>query len=120
MLTLKNWDLGEAIDGRVYANGTVFGHYRLSDGEFIHTSSVEKIYQYDKGIYVFETYSGSLYQLLESEMNPKKAEMTIERMKIPERIEGEALEKKLEIANETFEVNPKRQPRKTWMKMVCI
>ena len=102
MLTLKNWDLEETIDGRVYANGTVFGHYRLADGEFIHTSVIEKIYLRDEETYVFETYSGSLYQLLKNEMDPQRAEITKERMKIPERCVGKDLDKRLEIATETF------------------
>ena len=39
----------------VYANGTVFGHYRLQDGEFIHTSIIKKIYRCSEEKYVFET-----------------------------------------------------------------
>lgn len=103
MLTLKNWCLGETLDGRVYANGTVFGHYRLQDGAFIHTSAIEKVYLCGDGEYVVETHSGSLYQLFGKEMDPVHAEITKERMKTPENLDGAEIQQKLTAANKAFE-----------------
>lgn len=103
MLTLKNWYLEEPIDGMIYASGTVFGHYRLQDGEFIHTSVIEKIYLCGSDEYVFETHSGSLYQLFVNEMNPEQAEITKERLKTYEKIDGAKMQQKLTVANKAFE-----------------
>ena len=103
MLTLKNWDLLETIDGMVYANGTVFGHYRLQDGEFIHTSVIKKIYRCSEEKYVFETKSGNLYYLYKGDMNLQRMDITEERMKIPEVFAGKEMEQSLTLKTEIFE-----------------
>lgn len=107
MLTLKNWDFKTTEDGMVYANGIVFGHYRLQDGDFIHTSEIQKIYLCNEDMYVIETWSGSLYQLFKSEMNPENADITNDRMKTLEFLDGEEMEHRLVLANEKFEAKRK-------------
>lgn len=76
MLTLKNWYLKETMEGPLYANGEVYGHYRLHDGMHIHTSCIVNFYDLGEGEYVLETYSGSLYQVKESEISSDALEET--------------------------------------------
>ena len=63
MLTLKDWYIKNFFDIGFYAKGFVFGHHRFEDGTSISTSAVEKVYSLGESKYVFETHSGSLYQL---------------------------------------------------------
>ena len=54
MLSLKNWFLEETIHGHLFffARGDKFGHYRLADGDFVHTSNVVKIYLLKADTYI--------------------------------------------------------------------
>lgn len=89
MLTLKNWDIRKTRGGHLYANGNVYGHYRLEDEDFIHTSNIERIYRLEGNRYIFETRSGSLYQLEEAEMDSKRSEKTKELMSEMEIIDND-------------------------------
>ncbi len=107
MYTLKNWCLGKAMDGGLYAHGTVFGHHRLSDGDSIYTSKIEKIYLRAKGEYVMETHSGSLYHLLAEEMSPKEEKETKEKLATFEFADG--TEMMQELAEAEAVLNEKKK-----------
>ena len=104
MLELKQWSLKKREkDGIFYANGNVYGHYRLSDGDYIHTSYIVNGYLLEKGVYVFETYSGSLYQLSESEMNAALSENTKRILEKVEWKKADDIRERLDHANNEFE-----------------
>lgn len=103
MYILKKWSLKESFDGSIYANGTVFGHHRLVDGEYIHTSEIEKVYICDGQGYIVETHSGSLYQLLTEEMNTELTEETKEKLSQFKILDGAAMKEKLDEVEEALE-----------------
>ena len=72
MYTLKNWYLEKLPTGNMLIWGTVYGHHRLKDDSFIHTSCVIKNYKLSENEYVMVTFSGSLYHLLTDEMDPEE------------------------------------------------
>lgn len=80
MLELKQWYLARKHGRAICAHGTVQGHYRLMDGQYIHTSSIEKIYGLGKGEYLLETLSGNLYHVQEKEIFQSQEEATREFM----------------------------------------
>ena len=102
MLELKQWYLRETCDNRIYANGSVYGHYRLSDGDHIHTSYIVKSYLLENGVYVFETYSGSLYQLSEDEICPELFEKTKRILEKVEWSKADDIRERLDRANNEF------------------
>lgn len=107
MYILKNWYLKECFDGEIYANGTVLGHHRLEDGEFIHTSKIENIYLCGDSEYVIETHSGSLYQLLTNEINAEMIEETKEKLGQLEILDGAIMKEKLDKVKEALEKKQK-------------
>lgn len=107
MYTLKNWYLDETYDGYIYARGTVFGHHRLEDGTFIHTSVIMKLYRCSEGEYVAETRSGSLYHLFADEMKPEEAEGTREKMASFKILNGAEMKQEITEAENTL--NRKKQ-----------
>lgn len=75
MFILKNWHLNEYSYG-CNASGNTFGNYKFYEGQFIHTSKIEKIYLAEKDVYILKTHSGSLYQVRESDIDPEYFEQT--------------------------------------------
>lgn len=100
MLTLKNW----YVDAGMQAHGIVYGHYRLGDGQFIHTSWIMKVYRLEgeEPGYVLETMSGSLYQLWEKEMEPERKEKTLEALAQEEISVDDSLTERLKAVEEDF------------------
>lgn len=80
MLQLRQWCLVRKHSGAICAHGTVQGHYRLMDRQYIHTSSIERIYDLGKGEYLLETRSGNLYHVQEKEICQSQEEATREFM----------------------------------------
>lgn len=78
MYTLRKWSLKNYCGVIIYANGNVYGHHRLCDGDYIHTSEIEKIYLCADDEYLIKTRSGSLYHLPVDEMAPDKCRDTRE------------------------------------------
>lgn len=109
MLTLKEWSLQEFLDGELMAYGNVWGHYRLADGDYIHTSRIEKIYLLEENLYVLETFSGSLYQLDANEMEETFAQETKRILEKTELHTDDLLADRLRSAGEDF--NKRRQAR---------
>ena len=103
MLTLKDWYLQEFCEGVMIAHGNVWGHYRLADGDFIHTSRIEKIYLLEENVYVMETFSGSLYELYDNEMAEVEAQETREILAKIELLKDDSLADKLKRAREDFD-----------------
>lgn len=102
MLSLKNWYLKLNAIG-MFLSGDVFGHYRLEDGDFINTSTIKEVYLLEKKKYVFETYSGSCYQLAEEDMDKEHLEQTKAFMEKIEIIQSETLSEKIEKGNALLE-----------------
>lgn len=109
MPELKKWFLKETIEGSLYANGEVYGHYRLEDGEFIHTSYIVNYYDLENGEYVLETYSGSLYLLQKNEMQPELSEHTKRLLENAEWKNADGIKEKIALANHEFAM--KREAR---------
>ncbi len=65
-LTLKKWYLENNYYGVVRAHGVVYGHHRIADGLFAHTSEVVRLSGSGEKLFLY-TRSGSRYQLLLSE-----------------------------------------------------
>ena len=103
MLTLKDWYVKSFFDRGFYAKGLVFGHHRFEDGTFISTSSVEKVYELEEGKYVFETHSGSLYQLDMADVREDYAEQVKEILSNTEIVKNDAnILEKVNKANDVF------------------
>ena len=114
MLTLKDWCLQEYADGVLIAHGNVWGHYRLADGDSIHTSRIVKIYLLEENMYVLETFSGSMYELYESEMAEKYAQETRDILAKVELHTDALLAEKLKSAREDFD--KRREVRENILK----
>ena len=103
MLELKQWSLKKREkDGIFYANGHVYGHYRLNDGDYIYTSYIVNFYLLENGVYVFETHSGSLYQLSENEMQAALSENTKRLLGSVEWKDAGDIKERLERVNDEF------------------
>lgn len=102
MPELKKWSLKETMEGTLYANGEVYGHYRLEDGDYIYTSYILNWYDLGNGEYVVETYSGSLYQLQESEMKEELRENTKRHLEKADWKNADGMKEKIAIANREF------------------
>lgn len=64
--------------GHDRAHGIVKGHHRFSDGEYIHTSRIEKFYtEVEEGRFVITTHSGSRYELKFEEIDGKRVSDTM-------------------------------------------
>lgn len=100
MYTLKNWSLKKFIDGGIYVNGTVYGHHRLKDGDYIHTSEIEKIYLCADNEYIVETHSGSLYHLVAEEMDWAEHKDTMEKLGLLKILDGAEYASQLAIKKE--------------------
>ena len=109
MPELKKWSLKETMEGPLYANGNVYGHYRLEDGDYIYTSYIVNYYDLGNGEYAVETYSGSLYQLQEGEMQGELRENTKRLLENVEWKNADGMKEKIAIANREFE--KKRETR---------
>lgn len=107
MLTLKDWFFTESMGGGYILQGYVYGHYRLGDGDFIHTSTIKSICRTGGGEYLAVTRSGSPYHLKESEMEESRKEDTQE---ILSQQIGESLPEVREIET-AFEEKEKRGKR---------
>lgn len=102
MLTLKKCYLENHWLAGLSANGMVYGHYRLEDGDFIQTSNIEKIYAWETHGYILETVSGSLYQVYESELS---GDHIVETKKMIDEIgviEEPSISEKLRKVNDDF------------------
>lgn len=103
MLTLKDWYVKNYFDIGFYAKGLVFGHHRFEDSTSISTSAVEKVYGLEDGKYVFETHSGSLYQLDMDDVREDYAEQVKEILSNTEIVRNDsAILEKVNKANEVF------------------
>lgn len=84
MIKLTNWCITEYNSeqkGIYIAHGTVFGHPRLADGIYIHTSKIEKLeMNKSSNSVIMHTKSGNEYELLLKELSLKEFEMTKEIM----------------------------------------
>ncbi len=109
MLTLKNWYVKSPFDTYFYAKGSVFGHHRFEDDTFISTSIVEKVYELEEGKYVFETHSGSLYQVDMAEVREDDTETVKEILSHTEIIKNDAI-----ILDKVKEANVVFEEKKKW------
>lgn len=55
-LRLVDWFISDGL-----AWGTVYGHYRIRDGHYIHTSEIEAVLPYGGGDYMIKTLNSKYF-----------------------------------------------------------
>lgn len=111
MYKLTNWYFMKYAEG-VIAEGVVEGHRRLEDGTFIHTSLIEMVLVKEDRL-LMETYSGSHYELLFEEIDPKMRERSLEallQVKSPDK--AKITEELFDLCVKLWEEKEARQQKK--------
>ena len=112
MLTIKEWYLEKTRNGHIFARGNVFGHPRLEDKEFIHTSNIIHVYLQEDGTYIFETYSGSLYFMDKNDIRMGHEAQTLEFLNEFELERSEDVLERMEKANRAI------AKKKAWKQQI--